>query len=36
MGEILIPAIEHTIISFDVVNKRLVVRLMQGLEPDKK
>ncbi|MEK6790860.1 MAG: ribosome maturation factor RimM [Deltaproteobacteria bacterium] len=36
LGEILIPAIEHTIISFDVVNKRLVVRLMQGLEPDKK
>ncbi len=35
-GEILIPAIEHTIISFDAENKKLVVRLMQGLEPDKK
>lgn len=35
-GEMLIPAIEHTIISFDVENKKLIVRLMQGLEPDKK
>lgn len=35
-GEILIPAVEHTIISFDAENKKFIVRLMQGLEPDKK
>ncbi|MBI5235561.1 MAG: 16S rRNA processing protein RimM [Deltaproteobacteria bacterium] len=30
-GEILIPAIENTIILFDAQNKKLIVRLMQGL-----
>ena len=35
-GEVLIPAIEETVLKVDLEHKRVTVRLMEGLLPDEK